>query len=127
MRRTAIVLGTFLGAMAISAPAYAFAHNRVTNPYLHAVLDVLTLAVVTAPIWTAYTWHRGKHTRLMLALIALVQIPVAVFGFVPIQNPVLHLIALPLAIGITVSSIVYVRRSARTAPTPEATAQTVAR
>lgn len=123
MRRTLIVLGTFLGALAVSTPAYAFAHNNVRNAYLHGVLDVLTLAVVTAPIWTAYTWHRGKHTGLMLALIALVQIPVAIFGFVPIQNPAVHLIALPLALGITASSIIYVRRTAKS----EAAAQSVAR
>ncbi len=125
MRRTLVVLGTFIGALTVSTPAYAFAHNNVRNPYLHGVLDVLTLAVVTAPIWTAYTWHRGKHTGLMLALIALVQIPVAVFGFVPIQNPVVHLIALPLSLGITVSSILYVRRAARTST--EAAAQTATR
>lgn len=114
MRRTAIVLGTFLGSMAISAPAYAFAHNAVTNPYWHALLDVVTLAVVTAPIWTAFSWHRGSHSRLMLALIALIQIPAGVLAFVPIPNPVLHTAALLASIGITVSSIVYVRRSAAT-------------
>jgi hypothetical protein len=116
MRRVALVLGTSLGLLAISAPAQAFAHNRVTNPYLHAVLDVLTLAVVTAPIWTAFTWHRGSHTRFMLALIALIQIPVAVIAFVPIPNPIVHAIALFSGLGITVSSIIYVRRSARAEP-----------
>ena len=50
MRRLAIVAGTVLAVLWVSAPAHAFFHNGVTNPYLHAVLDVLTLTVVTAPL-----------------------------------------------------------------------------
>lgn len=114
MRRAAIVLGTILTLLAVSAPAYAFAHDRVNNPYLHAVLDVLTLAVVTAPIWTAFTWARGRHSVWLIALIALVQVPVAVLAFVPIVNPLVHAVALVAGLGVTASSIVFVRREART-------------
>lgn len=112
MRRAVTVIGTTIAAVMISAPAYAYAHDKVTNPYLHAALDVLTLAVVTAPVWTAFTWAKGKRTPLLLALIALVQIPAAVLAFVSIANPVLHALALVTSLGITTTSIVYVRREA---------------
>jgi hypothetical protein len=114
MRRAATVLGTTLTLLAVSSPAYAFAHDRVTNPYLHSLLDVLTLAVVTAPIWTAFTWARGRHSAWLIALIALVQVPVAVLAFVPIANPILHAVALVTGLSVTAGSIFYVRREART-------------
>jgi hypothetical protein len=113
MRRAATVLGTTLTLLAVSTPAYAFAHDRVTNPYLHSLLDVLTLAVVTAPIWTVFMWARGRHSVWLLSLIALVQVPVAVLAFVPIANPILHAVALVAGLSVTASSIVYVRREAR--------------
>jgi hypothetical protein len=34
----------------MAAAPVAFFHNAVTNPYAHATLDVLTLAVATAPL-----------------------------------------------------------------------------
>ena len=114
MRRAATILGTTLTLLAVSAPAYAYAHDRVTNPYLHALLDVLTLAVVTAPIWTAFTWTRGRHSVWLLSLIALVQVPSAVLAFMPIASPLLHAVALVAGLGVTASSILYVRREART-------------
>lgn len=114
MRRAATVLGTTLTLLAVSAPAYAYAHDRVTNPYLHSLLDVLTLAVVTAPIWTAFTWARGRHSVWLITLIAMVQVPAAVLAFVPIVHPLLHAVALVTGLGVTASSILYVRREART-------------
>lgn len=113
MRRAATILGTTLTLLAVSAPANAYAHDRVSNPYLHAILDVLTLAVVTAPIWTAFSWARGRHPAWLIGLIALVQIPAAVLAFVPIADPVLHAVALAVSLGVTASSIVYVRRESR--------------
>lgn len=95
----------------VAAPASAFAHDRVHNTYLHAVLDVLTLAVVTSPLWTAYLWG-GRRRALMMALVAVVQVPVAVIAFVPIVNPVIHAVSLVGALGLTAFSLVYVRRSA---------------
>ncbi|PZM96388.1 MAG: hypothetical protein DIU79_05165, partial [Actinobacteria bacterium] len=59
--------------LAVAAPASAFAHDRVTNPVLHAVFDVLSLAVVTAPLWTAYLWG-GRRRGLLLALGTVVQL-----------------------------------------------------
>lgn len=111
MRRAATVLGTTLTLLAVSAPAYAFAHDRVTNPYLHAALDVLTLAVVTAPVWTAFTWARGRRSAWLVVLISLVQLPAGVLAFVPIRDPALHTLALLASLVLTVSSIVYVRRA----------------
>ncbi|WP_229783500.1 hypothetical protein [Pilimelia anulata] len=99
-----------LAALWVASPAQAFAHNAIKNPYLHALFDGLTLAVVTAPLWSAYLWGRGRRS-LLLALIGAVQVPVAVIAFVPIDSPVLHAILLPLALIITVASVVAVRRA----------------
>jgi hypothetical protein len=112
MRRVAAILGTTVGLLAISAPAYAYAHDRVTNPFLHAVLDLLTLAVLTAPVWTAFQWARGKRSLWLAGLIAGVQLPAGFLAFVPIADPVLHTLALLTSLAVTVASIVYVRREA---------------
>lgn len=96
----------------VSSPAYAFVHDRVVNPYLHAVLDVLTVAIVTAPLWTAYLWG-GAYRGWLVGLIALVQIPVAVVGFIPIVDPALHAVALVTALVLTATSLVIARYAAR--------------
>ncbi|MEV0644368.1 hypothetical protein AB0I28_03805 [Phytomonospora sp. NPDC050363] len=112
MRRVALILGAVLTVLAVSSPAQAYAHDRVANPAMHAVLDVLTLAIVTAPLWTAYFWGKERRT-LMLALMGIVQIPAAVFAFVPIPDPVLHVVALSAGLTVTATSIWYVRAAAR--------------
>ena len=112
MRRVAVIFGATVGLLAVSAPAYAYAHDRVTNPYLHAALDVLTLAVLTSPVWTAFQWKRGKRSLWLAGLIAGVQVPAGILAFVPIADPVLHTLALVTSLAITVTSIVYVRREA---------------
>lgn len=112
MRRAVIFSGTVLAVLAVSSPSYAFAHNAVRNPVWHAVLDVLTLAVVSAPLWTAYAWG-GRRRGALMALIGLVQLPVAVIGFVPIANPVLHTVLFGIALTVTVAAIVSVRRLSR--------------
>lgn len=121
MRRAAIVLGTALAGVLVSVPAYAYAHNRVTNPYLHAVLDLITFAVVSAPIWTAFLWG-AQRRGLLLALVAIIQLPSAIIAFVPISNPVLHGVALVTSLAITIASIGYVRRAVRS---PQTTAREV--
>jgi hypothetical protein len=110
MRRLAVVAAAAVALMWVSAPAYAFFHNAVTNPYLHTALDLLTLAVVTAPLWTAYLWG-GRRRGLLLALVAVVQLPVAVIGFVPVLSPPLHLAAALLALALTAAALVAVRRA----------------
>ncbi|GIF68134.1 hypothetical protein Ais01nite_61690 [Asanoa ishikariensis] len=110
MRRLATVVAATAAALWISAPASAFAHANVVNPYLHTALDVLTVGVVTAPLWTAYFWT-GRRLPLV-ALIAIVQVPVAVFGFVQIPNPFWHAAALVAALTLTLFSLVTVRRLA---------------
>ena len=112
MRRVATILATTLGLLAVSAPAYAYAHDRVTNPYLHGALDVLTLAVLTAPVWTVFTWARGRRSLWLAALVAGIQLPAGVLAFVPIADPVLHTLAIVTGLAVTVTSIVYVRREA---------------
>lgn len=114
MRRAALIAGTVFAVLAVSSPSYAFAHNAVKNPWLHAVLDVLTLAVVSAPLWTAYVWGGGRRLA-MLALIAFIQLPVAVIAFVPISDPLLHAALLTFALSVTFASIASVRRLARAA------------
>jgi len=110
MRRLTTVVAAAAAALWIAAPASAFAHANVVNPYLHAALDVLTMAVVTAPLWTAYFWA-GRRLPL-LALVAIVQLPVAVLGFTQILDPRWHATALAAALTLTLFSLVTVRRLA---------------
>jgi hypothetical protein len=99
--------------------AVAFYHNNVHNPYAHAVLDVLTVAVATAPLWTAYYWG-GRRRGMLLALVAVVQLPVAIVGFVPFVNPWLHAVSFVGALTLTGYSIAAVRRAGRQAETVRA-------
>jgi hypothetical protein len=114
MRRVVITAAVAAGLLLIAAPAQAFAHNRVHNAYLHAVLDVLTLLVVASPALSVALWGRRRRA-LLLALVAVVQLPVAVIGFAPITNPILHLAASATALALTAAAIVAVRRPARPA------------
>ena len=114
MRRAAAVLTLVLAGLWIATPAQAFAHNAVHNATLHAVLDALTLMVVTAPVWTALLWSGGDR-RWLAALVAVVQLPVAVIAFVPIADPTVHLTLFVLAIALTGASLRVVRQRARAA------------
>src|SRR3954451_16193983 len=119
MRRVALLVGVVVGVLLVASPASAFAHNLVHNVPLHMLLDALTLAVVSAPLWTAYLWGDRRRTGLLIALIAFVQLPVGIVGFVPIVDPVLHGVALVAALALTAGSLVYVRRTVRAAvPAP---------
>jgi heme A synthase len=102
----------------MAAPPVAFFHNNVHNPYVHAVLDVLTLAVATSPLWTAYFWG-GQRRALLLALVAVVQVPVAVIGFFPAVNPAVHAATFVGALVLTGFSLALVRRSAQAAATAQ--------
>lgn len=112
MRRAMVLIGLVVAGLLVASPAQAFAHNSVHNVYLHAVLDALTLVVVAAPVWTAYAWGRSRR-GLLIALVAVVQVPVAVIGFVPIDNPVIHLAAFGTALTLTGLSLWAVRRARR--------------
>ncbi|MBM2619991.1 hypothetical protein JIG36_31205 [Actinoplanes sp. LDG1-06] len=114
MRRAAAVLALVLAGLWIATPAQAFAHNAVHNSALHALLDALTLVVVSAPVWTALLWSGGNRWWLA-GLIAVVQIPVAIIGFVSIANPYLHLSLFVIAIALTGVSLRVVRQQARAA------------
>jgi hypothetical protein len=121
MRRAAVVFAAVVAALWIASPAQAFAHNNVHNATLHAVLDGLTLLLVSAPIWTALLWS-GSRRWWLIALIAVVQVPVAVIGFVPIVDPLLHLALFGIALGLTAASLRLVRREARSAAAAAETA-----
>lgn len=82
------------------------------DPVLHALLDGLTLLVVSAPVWTALLWGRTRRW-LLAALIAVVQAPVAIIGFVPLSDPMLHLAAFVAALTLTGLSLAVVRWHAR--------------
>ncbi|GLY97942.1 hypothetical protein [Actinoplanes sp. NBRC 103695] len=114
MRRAAVVVPLVLAALWFAAPAQAFAHNAVHSPALHAVLDGLTLLVVSAPVWTAMLWNGGASRWWLAGLIAVVQVPVAIIGFVPIAGPVVHLTLFGLALALTAVSL----KVARTRPFP---------
>jgi hypothetical protein len=116
MRRFATLLGGAAAVLWLASPASAFAHDKVLNPWLHAVLDVLTLTVVTAPLWTAYLWA-GRRLPLV-ALVAVVQVPVAVVAFTPVLDPMLHATLLVGALALTATSVVLTRRLTRRAFTP---------
>jgi hypothetical protein len=119
MRRAAVLFALVLAGLWIASPAQAFAHNGVRSPALHAVLDALTLLVVSAPIWTALLWS-GRSRWWLAGLVAIVQIPVAVIGFVPIVNPYLHLTLFVIALALTGVSLRIVRNQARLSPAPTA-------
>lgn len=114
MRRAAVLVAAVVAGLWIASPAQAFAHNAVHSPALHAVLDALTLVVASAPIWTALLWSGGNRGWLA-ALIAVVQLPVAVIGFVPIADPALHLALFVTALTLTGVSLRLVRTQARAA------------
>ncbi|OJF11519.1 hypothetical protein [Couchioplanes caeruleus] len=117
MRRTAVLTGFVLAALWVAAPAQAFAHNAVHNAGMHVLLDGLTLAVVSAPVWTVLLW-RGPRRLAFAALIGAVQVPVAVIGFLPIANPYLHLTLFVLALTLTGASLHVARRGPVSAPAP---------
>jgi hypothetical protein len=117
MRRAAVLLTLVIAGLWIATPAQAFAHNRVHNTTLHAILDALTLVVVSAPVWTALLWSGGNRW-LLAGLVAIVQVPVAVIAFVPIINPYLHLTLFVIAIALTGASLRLVRNQARAAVSP---------
>ena len=112
MRRVGLVVGLVVAGLLVASPTQAFAHNAVHNAFLHAVLDALTLVAVAAPVLTAYVWGRARR-GLLVALVAVVQVPVAVIGFVPIANPVIHLAAFGTALTLTGLALWAVRRAAR--------------
>jgi len=55
-------------------------------------------------VWTALLWGGGRRWWLA-ALIGLVQVPVAIIGFAPIENPVVHLALFAVALGLTGASL----------------------
>jgi hypothetical protein len=124
MRRVLITAALAAGLLLIAAPAQAFAHNAVQNAYLHTALDVLSLLVVASPALSIKLWG-ARRRSLLLALIGVVQLPVAVIGFMPFANPVLHVAASTLALALTAGAIWAVRRvgydTAVTAPARQST------
>lgn len=119
MRRFAVVLSGVVAVLWVAAPASAFAQDPVHNVYLHAALDLLTLGVVTAPMWTAFLWGAGRRALLLL-LVGVVQVPVAVIMFVPVLHPLVHTVALATALSLTTAALIAVRRVAPSpAPAPE--------
>jgi hypothetical protein len=112
-RRLAFVATVAAMIVSVSSPAMAFQHDRVQNPVVHWALDIAILAIVVAPIWTALLWGRGRSKWLLVALIALVQVPVAILGFSPEASALFAGGGLFLGLAITVAAIWYTRRLTR--------------
>ena len=68
--------------------------------------------MATAPLWTAFFWG-ARRRGLLLALVAVVQVPVAVIGFVPAVNPIVRAVTFVSALALTGLSLTVVRRAAR--------------
>ncbi|NUQ88213.1 MAG: hypothetical protein HOQ43_07095 [Glycomyces artemisiae] len=112
-RRLAFVATVAAMILAVSSPAMAFQHDRVHNPVLHWALDIATLAIVVAPIWTALLWGRGQNKWLLVGLIGIVQVPVAILGFSPGASSLFAGTGLFFGLAITAAAIVYTRRATR--------------
>ncbi|GAB3649971.1 hypothetical protein [Glycomyces tarimensis] len=114
MTRRLAFMATVAGMLvAVASPAAAFQHDRVHNPVLHAFLDIASLAIVVAPIWTALLWGSGRSKWPLVALIGAVQVPVAVLAFVPEASHALKGGGLAIGLAVSVAAIVYTRRAAR--------------
>ena len=109
-RRLAFVATVAAMIVAVSSPAMAFQHDRVHNPVVHWALDMATLAIVVAPIWTARLWGKGRSKWLLAGLIAVVPVPVAILGFSPGAPALFAGSGLFLGLAITVAAIAYPRR-----------------
>jgi len=112
-RRLAFVATVAAMILSVSSPAMAFQHDRVHNPVLHWALDIATLAIVVAPIWTALLWGRGRNKWLLAGLIVVVQVPVAILGFSPGASALFAGSGLFFGLAITTAAIVYTRRATR--------------
>jgi MFS family permease len=112
-RRLAFVATVAAMIVSVSTPAMALQHDRVQNPVVHWALDIATLAIVVAPIWTALLWGKGRSKWLLVGLIAFVQLPVAILGFSPQASALFAGTGLYLGLGITAAAIVYTRRVTR--------------
>lgn len=112
-RRLAFVATVAGMLVAVASPAMAFQHDRVHNPALHAFLDIASLAIVIAPIWTALLWGAGSSKWLLAGIVLIVQVPVAILAFVPAVSHALQGTGLAIGLAITVAAIVYTRRAAR--------------
>ncbi|GAB3223290.1 hypothetical protein GCM10027447_10870 [Glycomyces halotolerans] len=114
MGRRFVFMATVAGILVAAAePAAAFQHDRVDNPVLHWALDVASLAIVVAPVWTALLWGAGRGTWPLVALIGGVQAPVAILAFAPAASHAFKGAGLAIGLGITVAAIVCTRRAAR--------------
>ncbi|WP_035735565.1 hypothetical protein [Glycomyces arizonensis] len=112
-RRLAFVATVAGMLVAVASPAMAFQHDRVHNPWLHGFLDIASLAIVIAPIWTALLWGAGRSRWLLAGIVLIVQVPVAVLAFVPAVSHALQGAGLGIGLAITIAAIVYTRRAAR--------------
>lgn len=112
-RRLAFVATVAGMLVAVASPAMAFQHDRVHNPVLHAFLDIASIAIVVAPVWTALLWGSGRSKWLLAAIIGVVQVPVAILAFVPEASHALKGAGLVLGLAISIAAIVYTRRAAK--------------
>ncbi len=124
MRRLATVLAiAVLAIPVVAAPAFAFYHDNVHNLYLHTLLDLLTLAVVAAPIVSLSLWREHvparERKRAAFWVMLVPQLPAAALAFMTFPRPWLHVAGDALSLSITGWSLWLVRRLvSRQQPTP---------
>ncbi|SDD19424.1 hypothetical protein [Glycomyces harbinensis] len=112
-RRLAFVATVAAMIVSVSSPAMAFQHDRVQNPLVHWALDIAVLAIVVAPIWTALLWGRASSRWLLVALICIVQVPVAILGFSPEASALFAGSGLFFGLAVTIAAIWHTRRVTR--------------
>jgi hypothetical protein len=115
MRRLATVLAiAVLAILVVAAPALAFYHDHVHNLYLHTLLDLLTLAVISAPIiglsvWRGHVPSRQRKRAAFWVLLAM-QLPAGLLAFASFPRPWLQVAGDALSLSLTGWSLWFVRR-----------------
>jgi hypothetical protein len=100
MRRNLLLAPIGLAALLFLTPIHRIIHPQIDSPLLHAALDVLTLAALTAPLWTLAFWGPGHRAQLG-ALIGIVQLPAVALGMWPGGDFAVRLAILVFAVGLS--------------------------
>jgi hypothetical protein len=115
MRRISLLAPIGLAALLFLTPLHRIIHPEIDSPLPHAALDAVTVAVLTAPLWTFAHW--GTRRRVQLgALIGIVQLPAAVVALSPVGDFALRLAAMVFALGLTWVALGYTRLTATRPP-----------
>jgi hypothetical protein len=115
MRRIAFLAPIGLAALLFLTPLHRVIHPEIDSPLPHAALDAVTLAVLTAPLWTFVHWGASHRVQLG-ALIGIVQLPALALAVWPVGDFALRLAAMVFALGLTWVALGYTRLTATRPP-----------